>query len=520
MHMTTLRTVTVGVVVALVAAACDNDGITRLNTDPNNPPIAPSAPVFTSAARQSVDRWLGSAYDLRATEWVAQHLAEDQYPQEDQYSRLQGVDTRNLFGRPYYSELQDLQKVIAVGMADEKPGVYGPAMLLQAWDFAYLTNTWGDVPFSEAFQGDSPDGTLTPKYDAQKEIYDSLFARIDKAVTDLAAGAANELGSADPIYGGDPAKWAKFGNSLRARLAMQIVNVDPAKADAELSAAFSGPGGVTETNADAAALKWPGDGVYNNSWADNFDSRDDHRMSNTLMDIMLATDDPRIPVYAQPVADSSLYPGGYGGMPNGLSNEVAATYANTASAPGIIFYADGGGYSRPSYLITAAEVLFLKAEAAERGLGGLTPSQAQGFYEAAITASMEQWGIDDAAAVSAYLAEPDVAFKDAAGAGNVAEALEQIAVQKWIALYGDGGQAWAEWRRTCQPSTVKAGPAAIIDFVPRRFEYSTDEYSVNGASVQAAIAQQGPDTFGTRMYWDTNPTAAPTYVDAATCGPQ
>ena len=93
----------------------------------------------------------------------------------------------------------------------------------------------------------------------------------------------------------------------------------------------------------------------------------------------------------------------------------------------------------------------------------------------------------------------------------------QIAVQKWIALYTDGAQAWAEWRRTCQPSTLVPGPFAIIGTVPRRFEYSNTETSVNGSELSKAVSRQGADLFQTRMYWDMNPSAAPTYP-GATCG--
>ena len=85
-----------------------------------------------------------------------------------------------------------------------------------------------------------------------------------------------------------------------------------------------------------------------------------------------------------------------------------------------------------------------------------------------------------------------------------------IAVEKWIGLVTDGAQSWAEWRRTCQPSTIKPGPNAAVSFVPRRFYYPTTEYSLNAENVAAANTRQGADNFGTRVYWDTNPTAAPT----------
>jgi hypothetical protein len=139
-------------------------------------------------------------------------------------------------------------------------------------------------------------------------------------------------------------------------------------------------------------------------------------------------------------------------------------------------------------------------------MGGLTAAQAPAFYAEAIRASMEQWGVASAAAITTYLARPEVAYQ-----GGVA-GLKQIAIQKWIALYGDGGNAWFEWRRTCQPSTVVPGPAATEVFVPRRFYYSQTEVSVNGSNVDAAVTQQGgDDSFGTRVWWD-QPQNAPTCV--------
>jgi hypothetical protein len=125
---------------------------------------------------------------------------------------------------------------------------------------------------------------------------------------------------------------------------------------------------------------------------------------------------------------------------------------------------------------------------------------------------MNQWGITNAATIATYLAQPSVAY-----AGGTA-GLTQIAVQKWIALIDDGSQSWAEWRRTCQPSTIKAGPDAVVTYVPRRFYYPTTEYSINPVNVLAANTAQGVDNFGTRIYWDTKPSAAPTYVSPAVCG--
>ncbi len=515
--MHTRRILTAGTlaVLSLGMAACDNDGLTGLNVNPNSPEDVPATTLFTTATRNSVSRWLGSGYNLRATALVAQHFAQVQYPDEDRYARLVATYTGGNFTGPYTSELQDYRQVIRKGREAEQPAVYAPAMIMTAYGFANITDTWGDAPYSEALRGDEPDAPLTPAYDPQQEIYTGIFATLDEATTALAgAGGTTTLGAADPIYGGNPAQWQKLSNSLRARHALRVVNVDPTLADAQLRAAFAAPGGLITTNADNAEFAWPGDGVYNNPWSSNFEGRDDHRMSQTLMNVLAATSDPRIAVFAQP---TEADPTRYAGMPNALSHAAAQAYLNTASRPGTAFFPavttygtfNGSGASQESYIMTAAEVLFIQAEAAARGLGGLSAGQAQGFYEAAIRASMEQWGIPSAAA-TAYLAQPSVAYTGGT------EGLVRIAVQKWIALFGDGGQAWAEWRRTCQPATIRPGPEAITEEVIRRFPYATGEYQTNAEQIAAAVARQGADEFVTHVWWDSNPTAAPTYV--AGCG--
>jgi hypothetical protein len=511
--------------VAMFATACDPDKVTSVNRNPNSPENAPSTTLFTSAARNAVSRWLDGVGGTRYA-FLSQHLAEVQYPESDQYLRLRASSTSGLFNSSYSNELEDLELIAQSGEANDEPGLWAPARVLQSWEFGILTDVFGDVPYSEAFMGDS--GILSPKYDPQEEIYDSLFMTLTEASTALGS-ATNELGTADPIYEGAPAKWRRFANSLRARHALRLVNVDQAKASSELQAALTAPGGVITTNADNAMLEWPGNGIYDNPWAGNFKGRDDHRISSRLLTYLRDLSDPRLAIYAMPAEeDTDSIPGQtlrycptgappcYVGLYNGLEHEEASPLVNFTSRAGAVFYPGptaygtfgGTGSTFPSYLMTAAEVEFIRAEAAERGLGGLTPAQAQGFYEAAITRSMEMWGVP-AAAITTYLASAGVSY---AAAATPAERLRRIAVQKWLALYIDPIQAWSEIRRTCQPAIVRPGPSAIVDELPRRLYYSTNESAVNKANYDAAVAAQGADNFLTRIYWDKNPTAAPTYV--------
>ncbi|MDQ3673573.1 MAG: SusD/RagB family nutrient-binding outer membrane lipoprotein [Gemmatimonadota bacterium] len=510
-----------GAVLALGIGACDADKLTRINEDPNNPTSAPPQAVFTYATRIAMQRWFGSnPTNHRGPVLTAQHLAQVQYPDEDAYARLDGTVTNGSFIFTYAQELKNFQAVIDAGMTDDQPLLWGPAQVMRSLLFGYVTDVWGDVPYSEALKGDATEAIILPAYDAQRDIYTGLFNDLSQAATAIAGAPATAatLGAADPIYAGNRLRWQRFANSLRARHAIRLANVDPATARAQLNAAINAPGGLIASNADNAQMTWPGDGIYNNPWAVNNRTRDDHRLSDRLLGQMLPHNDPRVPVYAQPTLASATNPAAptYAGMPNALTASDAGQYSLTASRPGRVFYdtnrfcagCTGLTGRFPSFIITYAEVSFILAEAAERGW---IAGSAAALYEQGIRASMAQWGVTDAAAITAYLARPGIVYVPGT------EGQRRIALQKWIGLYSDGVTAWAEWRRTCVPATVVPGPAAIMNTVPRRYLYAIREHTANEANVDAAIARQGPDEFTTRMYWDTAPAAAPTYPGAS-CG--
>jgi hypothetical protein len=489
----------VAVLALVTAVACKTD-LTALNQNPNSPTTAPAGPLFTSATRSSLQTLQNSFNTLSLTSLFAQHIAQIQYIDEDR-GHIRPTTLNNLFNGLYVGPLEDYQKII--DGASTLPSTSGPATVMQQWVFQNLTDLWGDVPYSEALKGDASTPNFKPTYDAQKDIYYGMLSSLTAASTSMAGGntaADPGLGSSDPIYKGDVTKWIKLSNSLRARMAMRLSQADAAKAQAELTAAFAA--GTFTSNADNALFKWPGDGIYDNPWAANFASRDDHRMSKTLVDTMNALADPRLKVYAQPTkADPTVY----AGMQNGLDNTYTATYFNTTSRPGAIFYpgattygtfGTSAGKATPSYIMTYAEVSFIKAEAAMRGWGGLNAAQAAGFYNEGVTASILQWGGTSAEA-TAYLAQPGVAFNPATG-------LAQIGLQKWIALFTQGTEAWSEWRRTGYPASIVPGPRMYSDApgIAMRLLYPPSEQAVNQAGLDEAIARQGEDKTTTKVWWD------------------
>ena len=492
----TRHTAALVIVASMAATACKTD-LTGLNTNPNSPTSAPATSLFSNATQATMTRWNGSFTTLSMTSLFAQHIAQVQYVDEDRgHIRPTTVDA--FYAGAYTAELEDYQKVQGQGKAANNANIWGPAAVMQSWVFQNLTDILGDIPYSEALKGDAG-GPLKPKYDDQKDIYYGLLKTLTDASAAMKTASGEGFGSADLIYKGDAAKWVKFANSLRARMALRMSNADAAKAAAELSAAFSA--GVMTSNADNAMLAWPGDGVFDNPWASNFATRDDHRVSKTLLDTMNLLNDPRVRIYAQPTkADATKWTG----LQNGLDNVTVTPFFNTTSRPGAIFYpgtttygtfGTSAGKKTPSYILTYAEVEFMAAEAAERGLGG--QSGAAAHYNAGVTASIKQWGGSDADAAT-YLARPGVTY--VAGASG----LKQIGLQKWISLFTQGTEAWSEWRRTGNPATIKMGPSAYPDVlqVPRRLLYASNEQSVNAASLAAAIARQGADLTSTRVWWN------------------
>jgi hypothetical protein len=487
--------------VALLAlatvVACKTD-LTALNENPNSPTTAPAGPLFTGATRTAVQTLWGSFNTLSMTSLFAQHIAQVQYIDEDR-GRIRATTLDGLFNGLYVGPLEDYQKIIDANPT--LPSTSGPATVMQQWVFQNMTDMWGDIPYSDALKGDASTPNFKPTYDAQKDIYYGMLAKLTTASTSMAGGNSITdpgLGSSDRIYGGDVTKWIKLSNSLRARMAMRLSQADPAKAQAELTAAFAGP--VLASNADNARLVWPGDGIYDNPWAANFSTRDDHRMAKTLIDQLNSTNDPRLPIFAQPTkADPTVY----AGLQNGLTNAAAGPYFNTTSRPGTIFYpgattygvfGTSAGKATPSYIMTYAELSFIKAEAALRGWGGFNAAQAATFYNEGVTASIQQWG-GTAAQAAAYLAQPSVAFNGT---------LERIITQKWIAFFTQGTEAWSDWRRTGFPSTIVPGPSMYPDTpgIALRLVYPPAEGAANADGIAAAVARQGADLTTTPVWWD------------------
>jgi len=490
---------------AFAVGACNNDALTRVNQNPNAPSSVKATLLFPTAAVSSI-RLARGTLEITPSAFVhwPQYAAEYQYP-EISYYQFRPTTADGWFNAYYTGPLQDLAQALRQTKAGNLANQVGPILVVRAFDVSTLTGFWGDIPFSQANQGDNK--IITPVYDKQQVVYDSLLKNLADANAMMSASAGAGFGSQDPVYGGDITHWKKFANSLRARLGLNLSKIDANRAKTEIAAAFAAGGFAS--NDDNAQISWPGDGTNNNPWwdteQDGQGTRDDTRMSSTFIDTLKSLNDPRLKVFARPVADSScnnagatvpqctvVAKGGYRGQPNGLDAGAAGDWGTKASQLGLqVFAAD-----QPSYFMTFAEYSFILAEATERTwiTGGKTAAQ---YYYDGIGASLSQWGVSSADS-TAYLAQASVIYVPGA------VGLRQIGLQKWIALFTQGFEAWSEWRRTGYPNLTPVPNAKTPDKqIPRRIIYPQTEQSFNNANLQAAIAAQGgSDALNKRLWID------------------
>ncbi|MCL6273755.1 SusD/RagB family nutrient-binding outer membrane lipoprotein [Muricauda sp. 2012CJ35-5] len=394
--------------------------------------------------------------------------------------------------------------------------------MMKVWRvYAYhrVTDYWGPIPYSNF-------GNLenTVSYDSQEAIYNDFFTTLAEATTVLQAnaGTTSFLGANDVLFGGDASKWLTFANTLRLRLAMRVKYVAPGLAQSNAEAAIAG--GVMMSNDDNALIQT--DLNFTNSYT-TITQWGEFRMSADMESILKGYEDPRVATYYAPAAspDAADDPVGvefpYEGMRNGQTASAKATTPFNDLASNMAGPYTAGGDPGPTVIVMAAsEAYFLRAEAALEGwaAGGTS----EDLYNQGITQSHLQHGYDGtnlsgndyvtSALIPAAVdgANPAVSSVPVAynAAGTSEEQLEQIITQKWIALWPDSAEAYAERRRTGYPTLFNRlnslNPDIAVDEIPRRMTYTATEYADNTDAVNEAVSSLlgGPDLGTTRLWWD------------------
>ncbi|MDR2652886.1 MAG: SusD/RagB family nutrient-binding outer membrane lipoprotein [Prevotellaceae bacterium] len=513
----------IGLVIALFPLSCQN--LEEVNTDPNNPAEVPSNMLFSGAQKKIMDYVYDVWFSGRQSLVYSQYWGQRNYTEEDRYQIRESVN--NSYFNVFYTLIGNLDKVIELNTNPETAAVssvYGnndnqiaAARILKAWLYSIITDTWGNVPYSEA--GKLVEGVYYPKYDDHATIYDDLIKELTEAADMIDVSEVAFVGG-DRIYFGNASKWKKFANSLKMRLALHTSKVNGSKWKDYIAEALAS--GVFESNADVAAYHYGSPPEYSYFYEGFFISaRNDFTLTRPFIDILkgqpdtlngkshpwAGTVDPRLSIYTTP------RDGEYIGIPYGITSaEMTPAFRNVApnlyAAPPVVLAPDF-----PVPLMTYAEVQFIISE--YKGF-------AEPEYVEGVKASLEYWAGLDEVTLSANEVDD---YVDAVSQNVDAEA---VALQKYIDLYMNGMEAWTEIRRTGYPvqllqpeekSAISATEQSLKfttlsdtkGLIIARVKYPTNESTLNKANFEDAVGKLEDKTnnYYTPMFWDKRRTEGP-----------
>lgn len=366
--------------------------------------------------------------------------------------------------------------------------------------------------------------------ETQQQVYMAFFEDLEEAIQLLTEYGENEtelsiIPRFDIILDGTHTSWLKLANSLRMRLAIRVAMAAPEKGKAEFLKSLNHPGGYFTEPGDLAIVSTKNGylnplGEINRVWNES-------QMNASIASILNGYEDPRRGLFFEPCPNDIEYQdaqgntvtlplkGQYRGIRQGtgFSHQqflnYSKIYVNQSTAP---------------ILMTAAEIWFLRAEAALRGW---TPENTEYCYTQGVATSFRQWNVTSS--VDEYLDSDRIGadYEDPFEPVNNIEArcrvsprwiesapqeekLEKIITQKWLAVFPEGCEAWAEQRRTGYPRLfpvrVNNSRNGSIDTetMIRRLPFPGDLSDTDPQQYNALVqALGGADHGGTRLWWDT-----------------
>lgn len=510
----------------LIASGCE-DRLTELNQNPNGVPLSEGNVnlLMPSVLGPTASRYL----DLGVNDMAGamQHTQKSGWAGGHNYYEWNAVGWEG-----YYDVLRTNELLIEKARDNGFPFHEGVGLTIKAFIYGQIADYWGDAPYEDALQADG--GLFFPTYSSQETIYNGVIADLQEAATLFATGDDTGVDeNVDLFYGGDMAAWEKFANSLIIRYAVRI---------SEKSTAYQGivegivsSGDYITSSTEDATLDYTGGS--NDQWPiqyDNEQSSTRYQACATLIDHLVATNDPRLDVWFEPVrvrwvpnltlpvSTSSQMSVNGGPLTDILPNWIdyrgsTATYtrefnpdsASTASLidseyvgiPAGIFMQDiqafngnpspgqgrhnvhvsmmtetfMDGQAQPgdllqARLVSAAEMHFTLAEMA---LNGWSVGDAETHYNAGVQASLENWGVADQ-------------YNTFIAAVPYAGTVEQIITQKWVASFTSATEAWNDYKRTGLPN-LSVGAGAVAPVPAIRFGYGGDELNNNTDNVASAV---------------------------------
>jgi len=427
--------------------------------------------------------------------------------------------------------LADIPHIIAKLSTDEQAKrVYQAAIasIYMAEAAFYCSDINGSIVYGQAFQA-RYGGTLTPTYDVQQKVFDTLDTQLKAAIATLETAQTvpqTSYGANDPFYNGDPNQWIKAANALRLKIAMRLMKQNPDKLKSI----------ATEVLADSHQMDTVGDSWILQVGPTFADQAGNYNPTGFLaakpfIDFLNSTNDPRLSIFFRKNGA-----GQYVGSPT--SPDVCALPANqalyTAKDTPFSFLqhrlftpnydeADGQGAGTGVGffpVLTFAEYCFIRADLAARNI---TNDVAADWYNRGVSNSIKFYDQRAKAAnISGHVSVADSTIANylgdaARGKFDAAKATELIACQAYIDFFRQPAEAWAWWKRTGFPNTtsviawspLKANGTNLT--LPRRpvftpYAPSDANYNNQKAAYDAMLAQPNfgatlDDVTG-RIWWD------------------
>ncbi|WP_243347013.1 SusD/RagB family nutrient-binding outer membrane lipoprotein [Parabacteroides sp. FAFU027] len=423
-----------------------SDKFWDINTDPNNPSVVTPALALPSGISGSVFV-IGGYYHALGSFWTQQYAqapAASQWLEWESYN-LTDDDFDRQFTTMYSGALTDLQYVREQAKNSSSWPYYSIATLVQAYDFQVLADLYDQIPFTEALKGST---ILQPKYDKGALVYDSLFARIDDAISRNLTNVPASLETSDVLLGGDMDAWIAFGNTLKLKMYLRYVNVDPNKYKSQIIALLNENNFLTkDVRFTAFKAQETGYNPFYNTFVDRLAGN--IVANKTLVNYLENNNDPRLQKFFNASVTGSIY----ASVATGESKTLLGTINNYAT-PNI-------GQIDPVYLFTKEEVLFMIAEAQARYK---TSAEAQATYLKGIKASLSRYGLPEDTVSYSY------------------NGIKSIIEQKWIAATNLRAiEAYFDFNRTGYPDFFSTSLTSVLsgNARPKRLFFPATERKTN-----------------------------------------
>ncbi len=473
--------------------SCTED-IETLRENPNQPANAALSNILPSIIKNTANITVEQSFLVGNN--AAQLTAKSHVLEVDVYS-WRGFSTWNSI----YNVLRDVNVLEQQAIFEENKAFEAVAVIWRCYLFSILTDMYGDIPYSEALQGQSA-ANFRPKYDTQEEIYTGekgLLKELGRANDILNGNRPNIDG--DILFDNDLNKWQRFCNSLRLRLLVRISKQK--NVTVELTDLLTNTNQLMQSNTDNAVLKYQG-AVANNNPIRQLKSGDFDavRIGENLVRTFNLTSDPRLGVYARQTdgtindLNNAVYLGWQNGNCDTDGNRLGLIYYDYPTHPTSEKKADG-------IFMTYSEVKFLQAEIVQRGLV-LTGSSAETLYNEGIEAALDYYDVDER--TFGWNSRAD--FINSANI-KYDQNLNTIWKQKWISLYFSGLEGYIEVRRWLDYHNGDWTQLSFLsapcgnqngDQLPARFVYPASEGTLNSDQFNIATSRMGGNTQNTKMW--------------------